>query len=298
MTYSIIGFDTEACEIGIGVQSRWFHAGQDVAWIEPGVGAVCTQAFVEPSYGPGGLDLLRAGRSPAEALDELTAADQGRDVRQVAIGDLSGRFAQHTGSRCVSAAGHVGGVSCCAQGNMLASDACWGAMVAAFEATGGPLADRLLAALDAAESEGGDARGRQAARLLVRPSQPTGSPWSDRVVDLGVVDHPQPLGELRRLLDLHRAYRGLSHALDLAGSGDLAAATAEIDAAASLAPDDDQIAFWRSTILGGAGRRGDAVAAFRQAIRAHPGWPDYLRSCVEAGLVPPQALALADAPTA
>ena len=297
MTYSIIGRDTDTNEIGIGVQSRWFHAGQDVAWVEPGVGAVCTQAFVEPSYGPGGLELLREGRTPAEALAEMAAADPGRDVRQVAIADLAGRFAQHTGSRCVAAAGHVAGPNCCAQGNMLASDGCWGAMVAAFEASSGPLADRLLAALDAAESEGGDARGRQAARLLVRRTQPTGAPWTDRIVDLSVVDHAQPLAELRRLLELRRAYDRLSRALDLAGTGDLAAALAEADAAAALAPDDDQIAFWRSTMLAGAGRPGDAAAAFQHAVRAHPGWPDYLRSCVEAGLVPPQALALAQAPT-
>jgi uncharacterized Ntn-hydrolase superfamily protein len=297
MTYSIIGFDTEAGEIGIGVQSRWFHAGQDVAWIKPGVGAVCTQAFTEPSYGPGALELLRAGRAPEDALAELTGDDPGRDVRQVAIADLAGRFAQHTGSRCVAAAGHVVGTNCCAQGNMLASDGCWGAMVETFETSRGSLAERLIDALDAAESEGGDARGRQAARLLVRRAQPTGAPWSDRIVDLSVVDHPQPLVELRRLFELRGAYDRLSHALELAGTGDLGAAVAEIEAATALAPDDDQIAFWRSTMLGGAGRPSDAVAASQQAVRAHPGWTDYLRSCVEAGLVPPQALALAQAPT-
>src|SRR5262249_10812723 len=155
MTYSLIGFDTEAGEIGIGVQSRWFHAGQDLAWIEPGVGAVCTQAFTEPSYGPGGLELLRAGRAPEDALADLTAAGPGREGRQVPIASLGGSFAQHTGSRCVAAAGHGAGTNCCAQGNMLASDSCWGAMTAAFEASAGSLAERLLAALDAAESEGG-----------------------------------------------------------------------------------------------------------------------------------------------
>src|SRR5262249_43442218 len=129
MTYSIIGRDPETGSLGIAVQSRWFHAGQDLAWIEPGVGAVCTQAVTEPSYGPGGLDLLRAGRDPAQALGELTAADGGRDLRQVAIADADGHFAQHTGARCVAAAGHVTGEHCCAQGNMLASDTCWGAMV-------------------------------------------------------------------------------------------------------------------------------------------------------------------------
>src|SRR5262249_16281356 len=158
MTYSIIGRDPAAGEIGIAVQSRWFHAGQDVAWVEPGVGAVCTQALAEPAYGKRGLELLRSGTTPEQALAELTSEDPGRDVRQVAIAHLHGRVAQHTGAACVAAAGHTTGAECCAQGNMLASDGCWGAMVDAFEGTAGTLADRLLAALDAAEREGGDAR--------------------------------------------------------------------------------------------------------------------------------------------
>ncbi len=289
MTYSIIGSDRETGEVGIGIQSRWFHAGQDLAWIDPGVGAVCTQAITDPAYGLRGLELLRAGRTPQEALDELTAADPGREIRQVAIADLEGRVAQHTGAGCVAAAGHTTGDHCCAQGNMLASDTCWGAMVEAFSAATGPLADRLLGSLDAAEREGGDARGRQAARLLVRRGTGGGLPWEERVVDLQVVDHPEPLVELRRLLNASRAYDHLSRALDLAGRGDVAAAAEEADSARALAPSDDQIAFWSATLLGGAGRIDEAAAAFHYAVGAHPGWPDYLRRCIEAGLVPEAA---------
>jgi len=294
MTYSIIGRDPEAGEVGIGIQSRWFHAGQDLAWIDPGVGAVCTQAITEPVYGLRGLELLRAGRGPQDALDELTAADPGRERRQVAIADLEGRVAQHTGAGCVAAAGHTIGEDCCAQGNMLASETCWAAMVETFAATAGPLADRLLAALDAAELEGGDARGRQAARLLVRRGTGEGLPWEERVVDLQVVDHPQPLVELRRLLGARRAYDHLSRAFDLAARGEVAAAAEAADSARVLAPADDQIAFWSATMLGGAGRVEEAAAAFGEAMRANPGWPEYLRRCIQAGLVPAEAAAVAD----
>jgi uncharacterized Ntn-hydrolase superfamily protein len=293
MTYSIIGHDFAEGEIGIAVQSRWFNAGQDVAWIEPSVGAVCTQAIVEPAYGRRGLELLRSGSTPEQALATLASEDPGRDVRQVAIADLGGRFAQHTGGACVAAAGHSTRAECCAQGNMLASEHCWDAMVDAFEGTVGALADRLLVALDAAEREGGDARGRQAARLLVCRAESTGLSWQDRVFDLQVVDHSEPLLELRRLVNVKRAYDHLARAFDLAGR-DAAAAAEEADAAHELAPADDQIGFWRATMLAGAGRLDEAVAAFREAVRAHPGWPEYLRNCVAAGLVPPEAQALAD----
>jgi len=297
MTYSIIGRDPVTGATGIAVQSRWFHAGQDLAWIEPGVGAVCTQAITDPSYGPRGLALLRGGKSPAEALAEATAADEGREVRQVAYMDAVGVVAQHTGAACVSAAGHVVGRDCCAQGNMLASDTCWHAMVDVFEDTAGDLVDRLLAALDAAEREGGDARGRQGARILVRPARATGLPWEDRLVDLQVADHPAPVEELRRLVDVMRAYERLGQALDHAGKGDYVAAAEEADRAHVLAPDDDQISFWRATILGGGGRLDDAAQAWILANASHPGWPEFLRRCISAGLLPAESAALLDVPT-
>ena len=294
MTYSIIGRDHDSGEVGIAVESRWFHAGQDLAWIEPGIGAVCTQAMIEPTYGFRGLQLLREGRNAEEALAELTAADGGRDIRQVAIADADGRYAQHTGSGCVAAAGHATGNDCCAQGNMLASDSCWGAMVAAFEETGGNLTDRLLAALDAAEEEGGDARGRQAARIVVRPPHATGIPWQDRVIDLQVVDHPDPVPELRRLVNVSRAYDHLGKAFELVDRGDVARGLDEAAAAQTLAPGDDQITFWRASFLGGAGRVEEAAKTLREATQAHPGWPEFLRRCIDAGLAPPEARTLVD----
>jgi uncharacterized Ntn-hydrolase superfamily protein len=259
------------------------------------VGAVCTQAILEPTYGPRGLELMRAGRTPTEALDELTEADGGGDIRQVAMAGADGRVAQHTGARCVEAAGHAEGRDCCAQGNMLARDTCWGAMVEAFESADGDLTDRLLAALDAAEREGGDARGRQSGRILVRPGKAIGLPWEDRLVDLRVVDHPDPVPELRRLVETKRAYDRLGRAFDLVARGEYAAAADEADAAHALAPGDDQIMFWRATILGGAGRGPEAAEAWQAAVRVHPAWPEFLGRCIAAGLVPPEAQALADA---
>jgi uncharacterized Ntn-hydrolase superfamily protein len=289
VTYSIIGRDDESGALGIAVQSRWFHAGEDLAWIEPGVGAVCTQAFLEPSYGPLSLALLRHGRSPESALAELTASDEGRDLRQVAVMSAGGAVAQHTGARCVRAAGDAVGRSCCAQGNMLANESCWPAMVEAFDAGEGDLVDRLLGALDAAEVEGGDARGRQAAAVLVRPAAATGVPWRDRVLDLRVVDHPRPVSELRRLVTVHRAYGMLASAFDLAERDDLDGAVAAAESAQVLVPGEDQIAFWRATLLARAGRLTDARAALDLAASVHPAWVDFVGRCIEAGLLPSDA---------
>ena len=292
MTYSIIGRDPESGRLGIAVQSRWFHVGQDVAWIEPGVGAVCTQAFAEPSYGPLALDLLRHGRGPAEALAQLTGADAGRELRQVAVMSADGAVAQHTGGRCVRAAGHTTGRDCCAQANMVERDTCWGAMVSAFESGEGELADRLLGALDAAESEGGDARGRQSAAILVRPARSLGVPWRDRELELRVVDHPQPLVELRRLVTLHRAYALLGQAFRLADESELGAAVEAAESAQALVPGEDQIAFWRATILQRAGRADDGREALGAAAAAHPAWVDFVARCIEAGLLPADAQSL------
>jgi uncharacterized Ntn-hydrolase superfamily protein len=294
MTYSIIGLDPDAGEIGIAVQSRWLHAGQDLAWIEPGVGAVCTQSFMNPVYGPRGLELMRGGQSAGDALAAAVAEDDMPELRQVAMADSAGRFAQHTGDKCVEAAGQTTGNGCCAQGNMLTRDSCWGAMVDAFETGTGSLTDRLLAALDAAEREDGDVRGRQAARILVCRDTPAESSWNERVIDVQVVDHPEPVPELRRLVMVTHAYDHLGRALELTDKGELEAAAQEIDTARSLAPDDDQIAFWGATVLGGAGRIGDAIAAMQQASGANPRWPEFLRRCIAAGVLPAEAAPLAE----
>ena len=207
MTYSIVGRDPDTGELGVAVQSRAFNTGAACAWAEAGVGAVATQSFTERRYGPRGLALLSAGRDPHEALDELLAADEGREVRQVAFLDARGRTAAHTGESCIPHAGHLATENASVQGNMLRSADVWPAMREAFDGTAGTLAERLLSALDAAEAAGGDYRGRQAAGLVVVAGERDEQPSVDRVFDLRIDDHEDPLGELRRLHRLAAAYR-------------------------------------------------------------------------------------------
>ncbi|HEX8335540.1 MAG TPA: DUF1028 domain-containing protein, partial [Pyrinomonadaceae bacterium] len=160
-TYSIVARDPATGELGVAVQSHWFSVGSNVAWAEAGVGAVATQSFIDPSYGKGGLDLMRGGAPAGEALKSLLAKDEGRDVRQVAMIDARGRVAAHTGAKCIEAAGDRTGANYSVQANMMLNDKVWPAMARAFESAPGDLAERMLAALDAAEGAGGDIRGRQ-----------------------------------------------------------------------------------------------------------------------------------------
>ncbi|HEY2355483.1 MAG TPA: DUF1028 domain-containing protein [Gaiellaceae bacterium] len=205
MTYSIVGKDAKTGELGVAVQSRAFGVGI-CAWARPGVGAVATQSFTEPGYGPRGLDLLGGGASPEDALAELLSGDERRDFRQVAFLSADGRTAAHTGAACIADCGHTARPGVSAQGNMLASAEVWTAAADAFEAAEGELGERLLAALDAAEAAGGDFRGREAAALVVVSGDAEEEPWA-RVVDLRVDNHADPLGELRRLYALKAAAR-------------------------------------------------------------------------------------------
>jgi uncharacterized Ntn-hydrolase superfamily protein len=206
LTYSIVARDSETGQLGAAVQSRAFACGSGVLWARPGVGVVATQSYAERSYGPLGLDLLQAGKTPEQALAALVTADADESVRQVAFLAGDGSAAAHTGADCIPDAGHQLGDGFSVQANIMRSASVWPAMATAFAAGSGPLARRLLAALAAAESAGGDWRGRQAASLLVVPAE--GKPW-ETVVDLRVDDHEDPLGELRRLLDLHDGYEAM-----------------------------------------------------------------------------------------
>ena len=291
MTYSIVARDPVTGELGVAVQTRWPNVGSVVPWAEPGVGAVATQSFAEESYGPLGLARMREGASAQEALDRLLADDADRDVRQVGMVDATGRAAAFSGSRCVFAAGHVTGDGVSIQANMMERPTVWPAMADAFASTEGPLADRLMAALQAAEAEGGDVRGRQSAALLVVPA--SGPAWATRY-DLRVEDHRRPLDELARLLRLARAYEAFDRSEAPARAGDLATATAAMEEAHALAPDDDQITLWTAMFLAGAGRLPEARRMFAEATNAEPRSGEHLRRFLAAGHLPEQVAPLID----
>ena len=264
MTYSIVARDPKTGELGVAVQTCWFAVGSVVPWVEPGVGAIATQSFTETAYGPGGLTLLREGVRPKEALRRLVAADPGAARRQVAMVDARGRLAVHTGSGCVPAAGQETGAGFSVQANMMERDSVWGAMAAAFEASEGELPERMIVALRAAEAEGGDMRGRQSAALVVVAGERSERPW-ERIVDIRVDDHRQPLDELERLVALSRAYRRLDAAEELLMQDDLEAAAGEAAVAHALAPKDGQVLFDRGLILAKLGRRNAAAELLRRA---------------------------------
>jgi uncharacterized Ntn-hydrolase superfamily protein len=260
MTYSLVARDSATGELGVAVQTKAFAVGSVVPWAESGVGAVATQSFSERSYGPLGLELMRAGRPPDLALAALVTADARQQVRQVGMVDAQGRAAAHTGDCCIAEAGHVTGDGFSAQANMMASAEVWPAMAEAYVAATGSFAERLLSALDAGEAAGGDFRGRRTAAMLVVGGQPSGRPWDDRVIDLRVDDHEEPLAELRRLVQLSEAYRRLG-TLD----GEVSAEEIERARAAGVREDDLEwyavTAAWRGGDLPGARRRLDALIA-------------------------------------
>jgi uncharacterized Ntn-hydrolase superfamily protein len=251
-----------------------------VPWGRAGTGAVATQSLVNIALGPAGVELMRLGYRAGEALDAVLAGDPQRDWRQCAMVDAAGGAAAHTGSRCIAEAGHRVGDGYSVQANLMERDTVWDAMAAAFEAAGGPLAERLLVALDAAESEGGDIRGKQSAAMLVLSGAPTGRAWEDRLIDLRVEDHPEPLAELRRLLRYRRAYQAAA-----AGGG--AAHRRALD----IAPEIVQLRFFAGLALAGEGEWDEALALLGQAIAAEPRWEQALPRLVPAGRVNPELVA-------
>lgn len=278
------------------MQSHWFGVGSLVPWAESGVGAVATQSFVDAGYGPLGIELMRAGRSAGEALAGLLAADDGRELRQVGMVDASGRVAAHTGSRCVHAAGHEIdrdiGVTC--QANLMASDTVWAAMVDSYRsslAAGRDLPDRLLDALDAAQAEGGDVRGKQSAGLIVVAGTPSGRPWDDRLFDIRVEDHADPLGELRRLVTLRRAYHHMNQGDAAVEAVNFTEALAEYGAARDLAPQVVEMPFWTAIALAVMGEHDRAMPIFREVFGREPFWRDLLPRLVDSGLIPRGAAA-------
>jgi len=292
-TYSIVARDGATGRLGVGVQSHWFSVGSVVPWAEAGVGAVATQSLVNVTYGPLGLELMRGGRTAGEALEALRSTDDGSALRQVAMVDAAGNVAAHTGDRCIAEAGQGtgrarDGTVYSVQANLMARETVPRAMAEAFEAApGDDFAQRLFAALEAAQGEGGDIRGKQSAAMLIVEAEPSGRPWDDVVLDLHVHDHPEPLRELERLLLVHRAYEHMN-AGDLAiERGDVQAALHEYSAAQELQPDNTEMVFWTAVSLVNAGRVDQAEPLLARCY-ADPtaDWRETLRRLPAAGILP------------
>jgi len=285
-TFSIVARDPATGELGVAVESHWFSVGPIVPWAEAGIGAVATQSFVDPSYGKNGLELMRGGTSAPEALKQLLAKDEGREVRQVAMIDAKGRVDAWTGKNDIQAAGHIVGQNFSAQANLMLNNRVWPAMARAFETTKGDLADRMLAALDAAQAAGGDIRGRQSAAIIVVTGKPTGLAWKDRTFDLRVDDSPQPLVELRRLVKLQRAYNHMN-AGDLAvEKKDNEGALREYGAAEKLVPTSAEMIYWHAVALVNMGRVDESLPLFRKVFAMDRNWITLTPRLPKSGLLP------------
>jgi uncharacterized Ntn-hydrolase superfamily protein len=271
-TFSIVARDPKTGDLGVAVQSHWFNVGSIVTWAEAGVGAVATQATVEPAYGPRGLALLREGKSARDALAQLLAADSEREVRQVAIIDARGNVAAHTGKQTIAMAGHQTGDGFSVQANIMADAKVWPAMAKAYQTKQGPLAERLLAALDAAQAAGGDLRGMQSAAILIVDGTKSTEPYKHIKLNLRVDDSPKPLEELRRLWRVAQAYDKANEGDALTAKKDFPGASAAYVAAWQLAPEMDELLFWAALGKAAAGRVTDADRLMRQAFERNSNW--------------------------
>jgi uncharacterized Ntn-hydrolase superfamily protein len=275
-TYSIVAIDKKSGEMGVAVQSHWFSVGSVVTWAEAGVGIVATQASVEISYGPLGLALMKGGKTPQQALKSLLATDPRPDVRQVAMLDARGRVAVHTGRRCMPEAGHESGRGFSVQANIMRNRRVWGAMARSFRKSKGALAERLMLALESAEQAGGDLRGRQSAAILVVRVSGSSSPWHDRVVDLRVEDHPQPLAEMRRLLRIHQAFTHANNGDLLMEKGENKRALEEYRKSSELSPENPELKFWQAVTLINHGELAQGKTLLKSVFKAN----DDLRTLV------------------
>lgn len=276
-TFSIVARDEATGEMAVGVQSHWFSVGTSVPWAEAGVGAVATQSFVDKSYGPKALALLKKGLSSQEVMDQLVTADPGRDVRQVAIIDTKGNVATHTGKNCIQVASHIKGINYSVQSNMMLGDKVDEYMAEAFEKSKGkPLAERVLLALEAAQKAGGDIRGMQAAAIIVVPGKPT-EIWNNKSVDIRVDDSKEPLKELRRLYFVHLAYQHMNDGDLAVEKSDMAKAMAEYKAAMELFPDNLEMQYWTAITLANNKDLEKAIPMLKSIFSKDKNWKELTR---------------------
>lgn len=299
MTFSIIARDPETGAFGIACETHFFGVGRLVGWLEPGVGVIATQAFVNVGFGPRGLELLRNGLGAEDALTALIAGDDAPAVRQLAIIGPDGAVANHTGENCVASAGALAGNQVSVQGNMLASDEVYRSMLDAYESSSSlPFAKRLLAALRAGEDAGGDARGSQSAVLKIVSGNRGGNTWEETLLDLRVDDHPDPVTEITRLAELAGAYDDLGGVMfaprlmigdyENVTDGELEGALDALESARQVLGDNLEAAFWKAVLLGRAGRDREAAALFQEVFDEGPHWRPYLMEVAAAGLISPE----------
>lgn len=285
-TFSIVARDARTGEMGVAVQSHWFSVGTVVSWGEAGIGVVATQSFVNKSFGPRGLELMRQGLDPAAALQRLLEDDAGRNVRQVALLDAKGRVAVHTGADCIAFASHDSGDGFSVQANMMLNDRVVPAMKAAWlQHDDLPLAERLVKVLQAAQAAGGDIRGKQSAALLVVRGEPTGQPWDDRIIDLRVDDAVDPIAELERLLRVFRAYEYMNLGDLHVEHGDMPAAMEAYGAAMKMFPDNLEMKYWTAVTLASRGETDKAAAMLREVYEKDPNWRELTRRLPDAGIL-------------
>ena len=285
-TYSIVALDEATGELGVAVQSHWFSVGFLVPWAKAGVGAVATQSFVKVDYGPDGLQLMEDGITAVDALKTLTSKDEGEAVRQVGMIDIKGNVAAHTGSRCIKYAGHIIGKNYSVQANMMANGTVPKAMAVAFEKTKGDLADRMMAALEAAEAEGGDIRGKQSAAMVIVSGEPSGVDWKDTKLSLRIEDHPTPLIELKRLIRVHRAYQHANMGDHYMEIEEIDNALIEYSKAAEYYPENAELPYWSAIALANGGRLEEALPVFQSVFERNPDLRTMTPRLVKSGLLP------------
>jgi uncharacterized Ntn-hydrolase superfamily protein len=285
-TFSIVALDSATGEMAVGVQSHWFSVGTSVAWGRSGVGVVATQSFVNPAYGPNGLELMSGGKSADEALQILVEADRGRDYRQVAFLDVHGGVSAYTGKSCIAYASHTMGSQYVVQANMMLNDEVVPAMSRAFiEYKGLPLAERVVKVLQAAQQAGGDIRGKQSAALIVVGPEPVKEVWNDHIIDLRVDDHQDPLKELERLLRIHRAYEHMNRGDLAVENQDMEAALREYGAAEEMFPDNLEMKYWKAVALANNGLMAEALPVFEFVFVRNGNWKELTRRLPASGLL-------------
>ncbi len=285
-TFSIVARDSVTGEMAVGVQSHWFSVGTAVSWGESGVGVVATQSFTNKSFGLRGLQLLKNGLTAQQALDSLLATDAAKEVRQVGIVDANGSVATHTGKNCIDFANHIQGNSYSVQSNMMLNNTVSKAMSIAYEKNKNlPLAERVLATLKAAQQAGGDVRGKQSAALLVVGAKKTDEPWNDKLVDLRVDDHNNPLVELERLLKTHRAYEHMNNGDLYVEKNDMENAMKEYSAAEKLFPENLEMQYWHAITLANNKNVKDAAKMLTKIYKKDANWLKLTQRLPKVGLL-------------